>query len=63
MGPMAIARTIGIWVFGLAAGACFGGMVGTGITYGYENQSVTGAFGGMFAFSCLRLWLSQRRAG
>ena len=56
-----IARITGIWVFGLAAAGMVGSALGTAITYAYENEAVPGAFGGMFAFACFRLWMGEKR--
>jgi hypothetical protein len=55
-------RTFGIWTFGLLASLIFGALVGErlSITVGYEG-GIAGGLGGMFAFACVRLWLSQDR--
>jgi hypothetical protein len=55
-----MARTVGIWVFGLLASAIVGGMVGSQVGYSSDNGFL-GALAGMFAFACLRLWLAPSK--
>jgi hypothetical protein len=57
-----IARTVGIWVFGLTAYGAIGSVVGTSIRYAYENQSDTGMVAGLCAFACFRLWMGERKS-
>lgn len=54
-----IARPAGIWIFGLAAGACVGDVIGTAVKYGYENETGPGVLAGMCAFACFRLWAKE----
>jgi len=57
-----MARAIGIWIFGLLASAIVGGIMGGKIPSGYDDEAVSGALAGMFAFACIRLWLGEIRA-
>jgi len=57
-----IARTVGIWAFGLFASGAAGSMVGTAFQHGYDDGSMTGAFGGLCAFACFRLWMGEHNA-
>lgn len=50
-------RSLAIWVFGLLASGIFGGMVGSHLTY---DGGFFGFVGGIFAFICLRLWLTPK---
>jgi hypothetical protein len=52
-------RTFGIWVFGLLACGTFGGIIGSRIVTGYEDDTIPGFLVGVFAFGCLRLWFGQ----
>lgn len=55
-------RTVGIWVCGLLACACFGGLVGDALDrYGFGG--FFGAVGGALAFSCARLWFVSSSKG
>jgi hypothetical protein len=58
-----IARVVGIWIFGLIACGCAGGVLGTAIKYGFETEEVPGIFAGMCAFACGRLWAVESRKG
>jgi hypothetical protein len=54
-----MARTIAIWVFGLLASAIVGGIIGARLDTGYgDGNGFWGFLAGMFAFACLRLWLT-----
>ena len=55
-----MASTVALWIFGLLASAIFGAMIGNYLASGYEFGGFWGLFGGMFAFSCARLWWSSR---
>lgn len=54
-------RTVGIWVFGLLAGALFGALMGARLDR--EGGGLFGLLGGAFAFACARLWLARPRYG
>jgi hypothetical protein len=54
-------RTFGIWAFGLLACGTFGGLIGSLIESGYSDDTIPGFLIGVFAFSCIRLWLGQKR--
>jgi hypothetical protein len=49
-----MAKAIAVWVFGLLASAIFGGMIGSHLVPG--DGPLLGVLGGLFAFSCARLW-------
>lgn len=50
-------RTFGIWLFGLLASALIAGALGSALDGPYSSdKSFWLAIGGMFAFSCFRLW-------
>jgi hypothetical protein len=55
-----MARTIGIWVFGLLGSGIAGGLIAVAmIEPVFQNQLFTAACGvlsGLCAFACLRLW-------
>lgn len=58
-----MARTIAIWIFGLLASAIIGGFAGIFAGHfsemsPYAGTELWGALAGMFAFACLRLWLT-----
>ncbi len=55
-----IARTAGIWISGIAAGFCIGFMIGAFGEVGYSTAE-PGAYGGMAAFICFRLWMWEPR--
>ena len=56
---MHVARTIAIWITGLLASGIFGSLISDRLfSSGFESQGVTGFFGGMLAFACIRLWLA-----
>lgn len=50
-------REVAIWVTGLAASATAGG----GISYAIAHDGAAGIFGGLMAFTCLRLWINVPR--
>ena len=57
-------RRIAIWVFGLLASGIFGGLIGQQLEYsdvsGVETfGGIWGFLGGVFAFACIRLWLTD----
>jgi zinc transporter ZupT len=58
-----VARTIGIWIFGLLGSGIAGGMIGIAIIQPVgTNQFLTfvgGFASGLFAFACARLWLTK----
>lgn len=61
-----MARTVGIWVSGLIAGAIFGAFIGQALdASSMGDPGVPGAIGGMCLFICARLWATSRaeRAG
>ncbi|MCZ6848267.1 MAG: hypothetical protein O7F75_05395 [Alphaproteobacteria bacterium] len=49
-------RKIAIWVFGLLASGIFGSLIGQQLDN--FDGGVWGFLGGIFTFSCFRLWLS-----
>jgi outer membrane lipoprotein SlyB len=53
-------RTIGIWISGLFASAIIGGFIGSTFdtVYGDGHGTIAGAFAGLLAFTCVRLWLA-----
>jgi hypothetical protein len=53
-------RTIGIWISGLLASAIAGGFIGSTFdtVYGDGHGTIAGAFAGLLAFTCARLWLA-----
>jgi hypothetical protein len=54
-----MARTIGIWIFGVLASAIVGGLIGSRMEPAYSNDwGLWGVLAGIFAFACLRLWLA-----
>jgi hypothetical protein len=50
-------RTIAVWVFGLLAGAIFGGLIGEALV---DRGGYIGVIGGAFAFACVRICLMGR---
>lgn len=54
-----MARTIGLWAFGLLASAIFGGLIGE--TFPNRDGGFLGMVGGPLAFACARLWLAESR--
>jgi hypothetical protein len=58
------ARTIAIWIFGLAASGIFGAIIGENLSaQAIGNHAIEGGYGGMFAFACARLWLKDPANG
>jgi hypothetical protein len=54
------ARTIAIWVFGLAASGIFGAIIGEHLgAQALGSYAAVGGYGGMFAFACVRLWMKD----
>jgi uncharacterized membrane protein YfcA len=53
-----VARAIAIWIFGLLASAIIGGFAGAHLSETYDAALFWGAFAGISAFTCLRLWLA-----
>lgn len=49
-------RTFFIWLFGLLAGAIFGGILGSHLSG--DGGVLLGFLGGMLAFACFRLWFA-----
>ena len=58
---LSIARTAGLWIFGLMASGSFGYLLGALIHHGYDNQGDTGMLAGVSTFACVRLWISDVR--
>jgi hypothetical protein len=57
-----MARTIAIWVFGLLASSIAGNLIGNWLdTYRTGWGGLLGIPAGLFAFVCIRLWMSERR--
>jgi hypothetical protein len=52
--------TIAIWISGMIAFACIGTTLGYALRPGPIGAR-DGFFGGIAAFVCLRLWLSERQ--
>ena len=52
-----MAKAIAIWTFGLLASGIFVGLLGNWLWPGVG--SLFGFLGGMSAFACLRLWLTE----
>lgn len=52
-------RTIAIWVFGLLASAIVGAVGGSQLNM--PDGGFWGLLAAMFAFACLRLWLSSSK--
>lgn len=55
---MILARAIGIWLSGLLACGIVGGMAAEAVKYG---SGPGGAIAGLLAFTCIRLWATERR--
>lgn len=54
-----IARTTGIWIFGLLASGAIGILASLAIRrYGYDG---VGVLAGTCTFACIRLWIGERR--
>jgi hypothetical protein len=56
-------RTVSIWITGLLASALTSAGVGAliGNSAAIYNADGTGLIAGIAAFTCLRLWLAERR--
>ena len=50
-------KAIPIWIFGMLASGIFGGLIGHWL-WAPIGQPL-GSLGGIFAFACLRLWLTE----
>jgi hypothetical protein len=57
-----IARTVGIWLFGLVAAGAVGEIIGAEVKFGYESYSDAGMLAGVCAFACFRLWMGERNS-
>jgi hypothetical protein len=51
-------RVVAIWIFGILACGIAGGLIGAQLDY--RDGGPWGFLAGAFAFSCLRLWLSEK---
>lgn len=54
-------RAIVLWISGLLAAAIAGGAIGSLVAYG-EMALLLGMLAGALAFTCARLWATERRA-
>jgi hypothetical protein len=64
MSGRTVARTIGIWVFGLLASLIVGVVIGSYVGPGGGDAGIGAVYGGlaaMSAFACARLWLGPAK--
>jgi hypothetical protein len=57
---MKIAKTVILWVSGIIASAIFGALIGS--RFGDGQIALLGGVGGTAAFTCARIWWSERRS-